>query len=151
MALLSWVEKDGKLLYLTDREYRSRAWKRLMVGLKDADPLGHGTIHGFYDFAGGRSFTVRQFWKSGSLPLELEKLVKDADSFDKHFKHLFKLSRNSDLVQMIILGPTWLGKKAVSELSKRKNIEPDLLTYLYKNTPLMYWPSVTTLVEKGVL
>lgn len=148
MALISWIEKDGELLYLTDREYQGRDWRRCMIGLKDADPIGHGAIHHFYDFSGGKSYTEREFWVPLKLPSELWDLVRTERRFDKNFKNLFLLSSNNDLAQMAVLGPSWLGKKTIKELSQRKNIEPNLLTYLYNNTPLMYWPGVIELVSK---
>ena len=78
----SWIEKDGKILHLTDLDLRDKVIKERLKDCKDNDILGHGAIRKAYNITGGKDYEVKDFWNTKKLPIEIAKTIKE---FNKSF------------------------------------------------------------------
>ncbi len=76
---ISWIEKDGQVLFLTAKDLESKYGKKTLEGCLDNDFLGHGAIKKFYAAPDGTALVDgsdrenRNFW-NGQLPQP----IKDA-------------------------------------------------------------------------
>ncbi|MFH1047534.1 MAG: hypothetical protein V1738_04480 [Patescibacteria group bacterium] len=123
---ISWIEKDGRLFYLTDREFFGPRGKELFggdVSKQSNDPLGHGAIRLFYGtdnepMAGGINREVHEFWRDGALPDELAVLIAD---FDLHWGRLWanESFQNDDLRRIIQHAPDEWKAKATEQFFKQ--------------------------------
>ena len=84
---ISYIEKNGEILYLTDKEVFSKFGKEHLKGCLHNDILGHGAIRKFYNIQGGRDVEVKDFWNLDKLPKEIAAKIKE---FDKHWGKIFK-------------------------------------------------------------
>lgn len=128
MALLSWIEKDGALFYITDKEYTSKEWKNKMVMLLHNDAVGHGATRQFYQFGGGNGYEVRDFWILSKLPTELQQKVIH---FEDNFKILFQNCMTKDDLKIIILNASVKWRTmAWNQLKKQKPTKEELIYLL---------------------
>ncbi len=85
---ISWIEEDGKLLYLTDADVFSKHGRKTLAGALHNDVLGHGAIREFFGIGSrGKEREVCDFWKTELLPAEIAKKVR---SFDAHWGKMFR-------------------------------------------------------------
>ena len=84
---ISYIEKNGEILYLTDKEVFSKFGKEHLKGCLYNDILGHGAIRKFYNIQRGRDVEIRDFWNLEKLPKEIAAKIKE---FDKHWGKIFK-------------------------------------------------------------
>ena len=122
---VSWIEKNGNLYYLTDKEIFSPEGEIKLAECQDNDYIGHGAIDKFYGLRRtGTRREVRDFWKRGVLPAELSKKIK---RFDKWWGRTFKRYFQNDDLRYIIAhaSPKWR-EKAWTQLLKQKPGNNDL-------------------------
>jgi hypothetical protein len=89
MCFLSWIEKDGQLFFLTDREVFSPRGRKIFGKNpleKGNELLGQAAIRRYYGngngwMRGGVTRGVWDFWKEGVLPPKLVALVADFDCY----------------------------------------------------------------------
>ena len=80
---LSWIEKDGKVFYLTPKQVftttRGKALQEF-CGSPD-DYVGHGAIGHYYHIALGdeENKECRDFSTPGNFPLEIASAIKDGE------------------------------------------------------------------------
>jgi hypothetical protein len=73
---VSWIEKDGTVLYLTDTDVYSSFGRSKLRGMRDNDVLGHGAIRQFYDVSdAGVSKERVRFW-GRDVPKEIRDAIK---------------------------------------------------------------------------
>jgi hypothetical protein len=133
---ISWIEKDGLILYLTDAEIFGKD-KSLLEGCKDNDFLGHGAIRNFYNIEGGLEREVRDFWNENILPKEIADKVQEFDKYwGKTFENYFQ---NDDLRYLIEYAPETYKPKACEQLLKQGPTNYDL-RYLIEYAPETYKP-----------
>jgi hypothetical protein len=74
---ISWIDVDGKLLYLTDADVKSSHGRHALEDVQDNDVLGHGAIRAYYSMSQyqGVNHERRDFW-ADDLPDEIKKVVK---------------------------------------------------------------------------
>lgn len=126
---ISWIEKDGDLFYLTDREVFSEQGKEILKGCKHNDYLGHEAIRLFYNIKGGNDHECRDFWDINKLPKELANKVKD---FSKYWGGMFReYFQNEDLCHIIYYAPEPWKVKACQQLLKQKPSNQDLSYIIY--------------------
>jgi len=126
---ISYIKKDGLLLYLTDAEIFSKDGKERLRGCLDNDVIGHGAIKKFYNFRGGDEYEMRNFWNANRLPEELAAKIAD---FDNHWGKTFqKYFMNDDLRHIIYHAPETWKVKAWKQLLKQKPDSKDLRYIIY--------------------
>lgn len=111
---ISWIEKDGGIFFLSDKEVFSEEGKESLKGCEHNDFLGHGAIRSFYDIKGGVDKEKRDFW-NGDLPKELQAAV---NNFDTHFGGMLREGyfQNDDLRYIISCAPDKWKAKAAEKL-----------------------------------
>jgi antitoxin component YwqK of YwqJK toxin-antitoxin module len=72
---VSWIEKDGKVLYLTDADVYSSFGRDQLQGVRDNDVLGHGAIRQYFDIVGGQQHERTIFW-GRDVPKEIRDAIK---------------------------------------------------------------------------
>ena len=125
---ISWIEKNGGILCLTDREVFSEEGREKLKGCLHNDVIGHGAIRVFYEITGGTDKEVRDFWNVSLLPKELADKLVSIKEFDKHWGQMFRAGhfQNDDLRRIIVYAPNeWRGK-AWKQLLKQKPGDDDL-------------------------
>jgi hypothetical protein len=75
---ISWIEKDNKLFYLTDKEVFSAHGREKLSGWRDNDVLGHGAIREFWGLKYGFECEENDFW-TDDLPEELINLINNKE------------------------------------------------------------------------
>ncbi|MFH1047311.1 MAG: hypothetical protein V1738_03325 [Patescibacteria group bacterium] len=126
---VSWIEKDGKIFYLTDREVFGPRGKELFGGDPTGqgnDPLGHGAIRAFYEFEGGENREERDFWKEGVLPDELADImvnevnqyISGVDKFKRYWGRMLegKVFQCDDLMYIYSNAPEGWRSMALEQL-----------------------------------
>lgn len=87
---ISWIDIEGELYYLTDKEIFSYDGLTHFAGIPEPEfVLGHEAIREFYSLrkGSGTEHNCREFWNPVLLPTEInEKIV----NFEKHFGRTFK-------------------------------------------------------------
>ena len=74
---VSWIEKDGKLLYLSDDDVYSSHGRKKLSGLQDNDAIGHGAIRAYYGLARYEGTDhERTDWWARDLPDEIKSHVR---------------------------------------------------------------------------
>jgi len=77
---VSWIEKDGVLWYLTDKDIQSKRGKEY----RDYNPCrdddrGHGAIRWFYDLKGGKERECFDFSTPSNFPSEIVEAIKQGN------------------------------------------------------------------------
>jgi hypothetical protein len=121
---ISWIEKDNKLFYLTDKEVFSAQGREKFSGCRDNDYLGHGAIRVFWGVKGGIEYERRDFW-ADDLPEELKNIIKD---FDANFGKMWSKGyfQNDDLRRIVRFAPSKWAEKAWQQLFEQKPTNDDL-------------------------
>jgi hypothetical protein len=121
---ISWIEKDNKLFYLTDKEVFSSQGRERLSGCLGNDYLGHGAIRAFWGVKGGTDYERRDFWAE-ELPKELKNLIKD---FDANFGKMWSKGyfQNDDLRRIVRFAPSKWAEKAWQQLFEQKPTNDDL-------------------------
>jgi len=75
---VSWIEKDGTLVYLTGEDvFNTKRGKELQEYCIDLDDLsGHGAIRWYYNFEGGKNFECTDFSAPDNFPAEIVEVIK---------------------------------------------------------------------------
>ena len=81
---ISWIEKDGEVLFLDDDALKDNHIRKNLKGCQDNDFIGHTAIRKAYDFKGGKQGENQDFW-NGDLPQK----IKDSWNNGK-FKNILK-------------------------------------------------------------
>ena len=143
---ISWIEKDGEILFLTDAEIYSAHGRETLKGTKHNDVLGHGAIRAFYGITGGVEREDRQFWEA-KLPDRLRKCV---DEFDRHWGKTWETAfQNDDLTYIILYAPYAWQAKAWEQLLKQKPTNDDL-TYIIIYAPYAWRAKAKALLKQIV-
>lgn len=127
---ISWIEKDGKLYYLTDAEIFSPKGKKKLAGCSGNDFIGHGAIRRYFGLNGGHDKEVRSFWDVSRLPTELAAKIKD---FDVYWAETFKTYLYcNDYCRIIRNAPAKWARQALNALkkSRRRFTKSDIGYYL---------------------
>ena len=73
---ISWIEKDGKLYYLTTEDIESKRGKEYRDYNPNADDIkGHGAIRWFYNLKGGKEKECTDFTTPKGFPREIQKAI----------------------------------------------------------------------------
>lgn len=130
---ISWIEKDGRILFLTDKEIFSSQGKERLEGCQDNDFLGHGAIRRFFApcsekmFRGGEEKEQEDFWNTITLPKQIAELLKTPKDFEKHWGKTFEnYFQNDDLRHIIGYAPEPYKGKAWEQLLKQSLGNSDL-------------------------
>ena len=67
---ISWIEKDGETLFLTEKDIMSSYGKEALKDERDNDLIGHGAICKYYTFTGGTEKENKNFW-NGDIPKKI--------------------------------------------------------------------------------
>jgi hypothetical protein len=113
---ISWVEKDGCKLFLTDKEVFSAHGAEVFRDCRHNDLLGHGAIRSYFappeeDFLkGGRDHEARDFWNIKKLPPEVQALhPEDPESFLRHWGRMWyatpRIFQPNDLGYLLLNAP----------------------------------------------
>jgi hypothetical protein len=121
---ISWIEKDNKLFYLTDKEVFSAQGREKFSGCRDNDYLGHGAIRVFWGVKGGIEYERRDFW-ADDLPEELKNIIKD---FDANFGKMWSKGyfQNNDLRLIVRFAPSKWAEKAWHKLLEQEPTNNDI-------------------------
>src|SRR3989344_3330030 len=92
LDFISWIElKNGKILFLTDREIFSEQGKQVFKDCRDNDVAGYGAIRTFFaPSENGKERGKLDFWETETLPEELKEKLSSVEQFDKHWKRIFE-------------------------------------------------------------
>lgn len=115
---VSWIEKDGQVLFLTSKDVNSSYGRKELEGCLDNDFIGHGAIRRFYSFQGGVDKENRNFW-NGELPPEV-KAAWNSGELDGMLKYL----QTDDLEHIINNAPVevtaWVIKQKYTDYEAMK-------------------------------
>ncbi len=131
---ISWVEKDGEVLFLTDKEVYSKRGRELFGDCKDNDVLGHGAIRKYYGkdgklLVGGWNHEEGFFWKVERLPKEIQSLHPEyPDQFMQRWGRMWNggFFQNDDLRYIICYAPEAWKEKAAEQLMQQNPSNDDL-------------------------
>lgn len=131
---ISWIEKDGEILFLTDKDVFSARGRELFGDCKDNDVLGHGAIRRYYGKDGvplqcGKDHEQRDFWNIENLPSEIQALhPEDPHSFMRHWGQMWNggLFQSDDLCCIIYYAHEEWKAKAWDQLLKQGPSNDDL-------------------------
>jgi len=115
--LKSWIEKDGKVLHLTDIDLRDKTIKERLKGCAPEDLIGHGAIRKAFNIEGGEQKEVKEFWTLSLFPKEIQSTLRD---FDRYYSWMFShCLSNYDLFYILKYCPDEKYRKlAQKELDK---------------------------------
>jgi len=141
---ISWVEKDNRLFYLTDKEVFSKQGKKALKGCKDNDFIGHGAIRTYF-MIDGTDKEQRDFWNL-TEPKELADKLKE---FDKHWGKMLKSGyfMNDDLRYIIDYASDKWRAKASEQLLTQQPSNDDLryiITYASDKWRVKAWQQLLT-------
>ena len=75
---VSWVKKDDKIYFLTDKDLATKEGKDLIkyCGCME-DTMGHGAIEKYYGIKGGEHLENEDLSKPASFPKEIQEAIKE--------------------------------------------------------------------------
>ncbi len=129
--LISWIEKQGQIFFLTSAEVHSRFGRIQLKGCQGNDFLGHGAIRQYHGIVKGKNYENKNFW-DGKLPSEI-KQAWNFGSFDGMLKYL----QRDDLEYLVQNAPkdfaSWcLTKKADVSMKKDADSFTTMFRYAVK-------------------
>ena len=75
---ISWIEKDGNVLFLTYNDiYNTKRGKELQEYTIPNDYIGHGAIRFYYDLTNGENKECTDFSTPDNFPPEIAEAIKD--------------------------------------------------------------------------
>lgn len=111
---LNWIEKDGKIFFLTDKDILSPYGQEIFFEWEYYDILDHDGIRAYFNFEGGEEKSHSEFWNTKNFPSEIQICLKN---FDKNFKYIFEnFLKNFDLKNIIWCAPEEWKVKACKKL-----------------------------------
>ena len=134
---ISWVEKDGKLYYLTDAEVFSPKGRKRLQGCRDNDFIGHGAIRKFFGIGNVRGVDreERRFWDGAFIPKEIAAKIKNFDAYWGQMFSCGKYFMNDDLRYIICDAPPKWKVEAWEQLLKQKPSNDDLYRIICNAPP----------------
>ena len=78
---VSWIEKDGAVLFLTGKQvYHTKRGKELRDYTKNTgDMVGHGAIRWFYEIDGGKDIECTDFRSPSNFPAVIIEAIKGGE------------------------------------------------------------------------
>ena len=74
---VSWIEKDGKCWFLTDKDIQSKRGKEYRDYNPNLEDIGgHGAIRWFHNLKGGKEKECTNFYKPSNFPNEIAAAIK---------------------------------------------------------------------------
>ena len=135
---ISWIEKDGELFYLTDREVFSKHGREVFGAKhKDNDLLGHNAIRLYWNLKGGTQHENTSLWDPDSYPAEIGELLKDIETFKKNWGRMLSrgMFMSDDLCYIIKYGTFKYQELAWKQLVKQEPSNNDLCCIMGYGTP----------------
>jgi len=108
---VSWVKKDDKIYFLTDKDLATKEGKELIkyCGRKE-DTMGHGAIEHYYGIKGGKHLENEDLSNPDNFPKEIQEVIKEG----------FMCEFKPEALEVILTPEAWKKYGEIKQSARKK-------------------------------